>query len=176
MKARSPQKVLAKKQNGPPEMPVPELPTVSEVTANVRSSAGESVLSLDSGFRVADFHPEYEYFDDQLISQPPLMSSQHSSTANTQPARQFMLLPAGQLAIQPVSQQRFQPDRHDQLTSTQNNPPARQQLTNTQYYPPARQQQTSTQNYPLHVSSLLLLKIIYLHVSSLLLLSGAGFN
>ena len=49
-------------------MPVPELPTVSEITANVRSSAGESVLSLDSGFSVVDFHPEYEYFDDQLIS------------------------------------------------------------------------------------------------------------
>ena len=128
-------------------MPVPELPTVSKITAYVRSSAGESVLSLDSGFRVADFHPEYEYFDDQLISQPPLMSSQHSSTANTQPARQPMLLPAGQLAIQPVSQQRIQPDRHDQLTSTQNNPPAHLQTTTTQNFPPARQQLTSTKNY-----------------------------
>ena len=84
-----------KKQNGPPEMPVPELPTVSEITAYVRSSAGEFVLFLDSGFHVADFHPEYEYFDDQLISQPPLMSLEHSSTANTKPARQPMLLPAG---------------------------------------------------------------------------------
>ena len=58
-----------KRANRPLEMPVPELSTVYE-----------PVLSLDPCLSVADFHPEYEYVDDQLISQPLLMSSQHTST------------------------------------------------------------------------------------------------
>ena len=119
-----------KRPNRPLEMPVPELSTVSE-----------PVLSLDPCLSVADFHPEYEYVDDQLISQPLLMSSQHTSTSNTQPAQ----LTTSQQRVQPVtaqlttSQQRIQPVTTAQLTTSQQRvqPVTTAQLTTSQ---PARQQ------------------------------------
>ena len=131
-----------KRPNRPLEMPVPELSTVSE-----------PVLSLDPCLSVADFHPEYEYVDDQLISQPLLMSSQHTSTSNTQPAQlrtsQQRVQPVtaqlttSQQRVQPVtaqlttSQQRIQPVTAQPTTSQQGIQPVTAQLTTSQ---PARQQ------------------------------------
>ena len=112
-----------KRPNRPLEMPVPELSTVSE-----------PVLPLDPCLSVADFHPEYEYVDDQLISQPLLMSSQHTSTSNTQSAQ----LTTSQQRVQPVtaqlttSQQRVQPVTAQLTTSQQRVQPVTAQLTTSQ--------------------------------------------